>query len=289
MNHIRLALQRHANYVKRYPAAIALICACCAVILTTSYQNHTFYHAIGYIAASWFCCLLTDVVLYARPVAPKELPVKKPVRNELFTIIGCTLAGAAFLCVRFFSNWEHLPGLLKIALMPLLLFMFQIPTALIYLFRYKYKPSELGINLRYWYLPLILHIVWGGVTLWLAPEQSHWQEALKGYGIIGMLFTGFISAALPEEFLRMLLQTRIGKAANSIGLGMFIATAIWSALHIPIGHGQSHEPMTLWGTIQGTSYLVPLGIFWGYLTQRTQSLVPALGMHGLNLWGLQNF
>jgi hypothetical protein len=35
--------------------------------------------------------------------------------------------------------------------------------------------------------------------------------------------------------------------------------------------------------------LIPLGLLWGYMTHRTKSILPATFVHGLNVWGLQNF
>jgi membrane protease YdiL (CAAX protease family) len=35
--------------------------------------------------------------------------------------------------------------------------------------------------------------------------------------------------------------------------------------------------------------MMPIGFLWGYLTHRTKSLLPAVLVHGLNFWGLQNF
>ena len=39
----------------------------------------------------------------------------------------------------------------------------------------------------------------------------------------------------------------------------------------------------------GAVRIVPLGLMWGYITYRTKSLLPATLVHGLNVWGLQNF
>jgi membrane protease YdiL (CAAX protease family) len=289
MGLIKNAFRQHAGYMGRYPFTVALLAACCAVILFVCYQDKTLIHAVAYLFAVWFCCLLTDIVVLARPIEAVGFPIKRPVKNELVTMSICTVLGVAFLIIRFFTDWQHLPGMVKLSVLPLLLFMFPIVLALIYLFRYKYKLKELGVNLNYWYLPILLHIVWGAITLMLAREGSHWQEAYKEYGIFGSLFTGLISAALPEEFFRLLFMTRVGKASGSIAFGLFVATALWGAMHIPVGHGQSHEPVTLWRSVQTISFLMPIGVFWGYLTIRTKSLFSSVMMHGFNLWGLQNF
>lgn len=289
MNSITLSIRRHINYIARYPLTALLTLTSCGVILFTSYQNKTVTHALGYILCAWLCCLLTDIVIYAFPKPVAKLPIKKSARTELFTIIICTVLGVAFLCIRFFTDWQHLAAPVKLVCIPLILFTFPIVLAIIYLFRYKYKPRELGININYWFVPILLHLVWGGVTMWVAPEKSHWTEMWKEYGILGALFTGLISAALPEEFLRMLLQSRIGRAFNAPAFGLFAATAIWGAMHIPVGYNQDHMPVTLFGAIESVAYLMPIGMFWGYLTYRTRSLIPSVLMHGFNLWGLQNF
>jgi len=31
-----------------------------------------------------------------------------------------------------------------------------------------------------------------------------------------------------------------------------------------------------------------MGLLWGYMTHRTKSLLPAVLVHGFNLWGLHN-
>ncbi len=289
MNSIRSALLRHKSYIVSYPFTCLLILIACGIILYTSMQDKTIVHALAYIGAVWLCAFITDIIVIARPRTSTGFPIRKPLKKELLTIIICVLLGSAFLIIRFFTDWQRLPNIVRLAAIPLVLFTFQAVQAIIYLFVFKYKFKELGVNLNYWYLPIILHIVWGGITLWLAPNESHWQEAYKEYGIFGSLFTGIISAALPEEFMRLLFQTRIGKALTSPAMGLFIATAIWGAMHIPIGHSQNHERVTLWHATVGIAYLTPIGMFWGYLTQRTKSLFPAVMMHGLNLWGLQNF
>jgi membrane protease YdiL (CAAX protease family) len=228
-------------------------------------------------------------VIAVRPAFAPGFPIRKPVKREIIAILICTALGFAFLAIRFFTDWNQLPGLVKLSALALIVFTFPIALAAIYLFRYRYKPREMGVNINYWYLPILLHIIWGGLTLWLAPEKSHWRQAWVEYGLWGSLFTGLISAALPEEFARLLLQTRIGRACNSIAFGLFIASAIWATMHIPVGYNQTHQPVTFFSASESIAYLIPLGMFWGYLTQRTRSLLPAVLMHGFNLWGLQNF
>jgi hypothetical protein len=152
MKSITSAFARHIGYVKRYPLTVLLLTLCCCIILYTSYVDKNLKHALGYILGAWFCCLLTDIVINVMPKEIKDYPIKKPVKKELLTIIVCTILGAAFLVIRFFTDWQQLSGYLKLSALPLLLFTFPIILAIIYLFRYKYEPKELGLNLNYWEL-----------------------------------------------------------------------------------------------------------------------------------------
>ncbi len=106
-------------------------------------------------------------------------------------------------------------------------------------------------------------------------------------GIAGLLFTGLVSAALPEEFLRMLLQTRLGKAFKNVGMGFVVTSFIWCTMHLPVeSQGEKTFDWELHATRLFT--LMPIGYLWGYITHRTRSLLPSVLVHGFNLWGLQN-
>ena len=274
--------------MRDYPLAFLLTILIFVIVIWNGYSVHQLAHALGYIFAVWFGAFVTDVVVGIHPKAAIGFPIKRPVKWELITILVCTTLGLLFLIVRFEGNWNNMKGIVKLSLMPLMLFVFPVVLAIIYLFRYKYKPRELGINLRYWYLPIFIHIVVGCITLWVAPDKSHWKETLKEYGVLDMIFTGLVNAALGEEFLRMLLQTRLGAAFKNIGLGFVMASMIWALMHVP-NFGQSHAKEGWVPAFQGAVNIMPIGFLWGYVTYRTQSLIPSIFIHGFNLWGLQNF
>jgi len=286
-NIVTKTIAKHIDIAQHYPVACFLVLLSFAWVIYIGYTTHQLLHGIGYIFAVWFGAFVTDIITGIKPKDATGFPIKRPVNRELLVIIICTLLGLSMLFIRFVTDWNTLNKFTRLALLPLFLFVFPIVLSLIYLFRYKYKPKELGINLHYWYLPIFIHIIVGGITLWLAPEVSHWKEAYKEYGLLGMSFTGLISAALPEEFLRMLLQTRLGKAMNNMGLGFVLATIIWASMHIPV-FGQDFKTNGWSGAIGGAARIVPIGLLWGYVTHRTKSLIPAVLIHGFNLWGLQN-
>ena len=106
-------------------------------------------------------------------------------------------------------------------------------------------------------------------------------------GIVGFLLEGIVGAALAEEFSRMQAQTRFSAALGNNGLGFFFATLIWALMHVPVFSGG--EVGNILPAMQGACNILPIGLLWGYITWRTKSLFPALLIHGLNLWGLQNF
>lgn len=72
-------------------------------------------------------------------------------------------------------------------------------------------------------------------------------------------------AAVPEEFLRFALQTRIGALVRNLAAGWFLATFAWAALHGPTDW---HDSKDLHTTILGVVNIMPLGLLWGYITYR---------------------
>jgi len=134
---------------------------------------------------------------------------------------------------------------------------------------------------------MLLHPIWGTITLIVAPGRSHWRSFLDANGGIGLVWTALIAAALSEEFTRTLLQTRLGVVFRNKGLGFVAATFIWASLHIPVNLFQN-PTASVWRIVIGSWGLMPIGLLWGYMTHRSKSLFPSVLMHGLNLWGLQN-
>jgi membrane protease YdiL (CAAX protease family) len=56
-------------------------------------------------------------------------------------------------------------------------------------------------------------------------------------------------------------------------------------MHFPVTYNKTGDGI---GVFFYCIQIIPLGVIWGYLTQRTKSIVPATLAHGINLWGLQN-
>ncbi|HZF99390.1 MAG TPA: hypothetical protein VEY71_00225, partial [Chitinophagales bacterium] len=79
------------------------------------------------------------------PKATNGWPVKQAAK-ETAVILGCMALGVLFLVIRFFGGWEEMAGMVKLALLPLILFSFPVVLALLYVFWFRYKPRELGVN-----------------------------------------------------------------------------------------------------------------------------------------------
>lgn len=285
---IKKVFNRHIDTIVRHPVLTALFLGIWAFLFSYYFHNNSLIHGIGYFIALYFGFFIMDLTNLLFPLKKgHELPIKKPFRKELLIIIGCTLLGFLFVSLRFFSDWEHLNAWWRLSILPLVLFAFPIVLGTIYLFVFRYKIKDLGINLNYWYVPILIHIVFGAISLTVAPQFSHWS-LLSQDGVGKWLFTGLITAALSEEFTRMLFLTRIGKYTHNMALGVFVAAIVWSLLHFP-EFSQNHRSVGWWSGIIGVIDLIPLGVFWGYITYRSKSIIPAIFIHGLNFWGLQNF
>ena len=136
---VAYTIRQHVSLVRNNPVAISLAFCTFFVVLYNGYISHTVLHGIGYLFAVWFGAFITDIVVNARPKAAIGFPIKRPVWREVALIFISLLLGTAFLCIRFFGGWETMQGIVKLAVLPLILFTFPVVLAIIYLFVYKYK------------------------------------------------------------------------------------------------------------------------------------------------------
>jgi len=287
MQALAKSARQHLHIIRTYPSAVAIALVSALCVLYCGHLAHKTAHAILYLVAVWLCALATDVVVNLHPSPAVGFPIHCSSAQESAVILTCTALGQVFLYVRFSALWNAIQGPSKYALITLLVFTYPIVLALIYLFFYRYKPSELGINLRFWYLPLLIHLLWGGIAITTAISTIIWHSYIQQNGI-GILITLVICAALAEEFTRMLLQTRLGALFHNKGMGFVTATLLWACIHIPKSYPHTND-----GTIPLLFFIklttmIPMGLLWGYMTHRTKSLLPAVLVHGFNLWGLHN-
>jgi membrane protease YdiL (CAAX protease family) len=243
---------------------------------------------VFYLITVWLGAFLTDVVVHAFPRPAVGFPIKRNKVQEALVTLAFTAMALIPLLIRFGPHWPLHNIFERLAFVAgLFLFTFFIGLACVYLFVYRYRLSELGVNLRYWYLALPIHLVFGVITLSVAPEKSHWINWFRSEGVWNVLTEGVLQAAIPEEFMRMMLMTRVGALVRNSGLGLFVATFLWACLHIPSFSSQAPN-WTFWRALVSPWGIIPIGLLWGYITHRTKSLCPSVLLHGFNLWGLQN-
>jgi membrane protease YdiL (CAAX protease family) len=240
--------------------------------------------AFAYLLVCLMGALLADYFAARRPVPPL-LPVREP-EKEAILFVGNVLLGFGFLIPRFVLDWNHLPGLIRILVLAMLLFVFPIAMSL-WLVLKRYTPSDLGFRFRGG-VPFLLclglfFLAWK----WVCPQRLTLELVLDeaGGNWFMVVFSGFITSGLSEEFFRMVGQSRL---KNRLGpaWAWFLTSLIWALMHAPKWYAETGEWMEpVWSSLR----ILPLGLLWGYLTHRFQSLWPSTLLHALNFWGLQNF
>lgn len=278
------ALRQQVAILRRNPWVLALVLATFVEVLWVGAGEGRLVKSLAYLGVVATGLLITDLFTQWRPNAP-VMPVRKPAREAAF-IVGFCILGYLVMFGRFaWLDWAKLPGPVKLACLPLFGFVFPMFSAVLLLI-WKYRPRDLGFRwcASAWVFFPVLALV-AGTAILVVPQDLTWKRAFQeAGGVPSLLFTGFISAALSEEFLRLTLLSRLGALWGN-GIAWFIAAVLWAFLHMPkvVGDGTPIGTSAL-----GCLYIVPIGLLWGYMTHRTRSIWPAIICHGLNLWGLQN-
>jgi membrane protease YdiL (CAAX protease family) len=213
--------------------------------------------------------------------------VRQPKKETIYFILSFSL-GFVFFYFRLSPavDWQHLNGLVRLALLPLVLFVFPIALAIVLLYL-KYKPSDLGFRLRGFILIIPIVLISAITNRIVSPDSLTWAAVVaESGGVLASLYTGLVLAGLSEEFFRLVGQTRIGAYLNNAGIGWFIATVIWAFMHAPKWYA---EDPNMTEAILSSIRIIPIGLMWGYMTHRTKSILPSVIVHGTNVWGLQNF
>jgi membrane protease YdiL (CAAX protease family) len=262
------------------------------VVLWNYVSNGKTLHGIGYFI--FFYVAILTIHFFTERIAPKnEIEVKEP-KKELTVAIFFAVLGLLFLTLNFMLKSNKLPDTI-VTKLPIGIgnILFGIPLCLfIYLLVKRYKVMKLGFTTKPVLNLLLGLIIWGitGVfAYFFNKEGMFWEKLYRDDGIIGGIITiitqGIIGAALFEEFSRFIVQSRFEKIFKTNGINILFATTIWAFMHFPVTYYKNDDVISVFiYCIQ----IIPIGFIWGYLTQRTKSIVPATITHGMNLWGIQN-
>jgi len=204
-----------------------------AISIYIGYIHDSIKQSIAYLFVLGISAFLIDLFTINK-IFQDKLIVKNP-KKESWIFLLTIVLGTIFLIVRFAGiyQWEQISGLIKLALIPLILFVFPIGLAII-LLAMKYKPNQLGIQLQGFTGVIPILILFAATNFIIAPERLTWNLVLKEEGgIIPMLFSGFIVAGLSEEFFRVIGQTRLGSYFKNFGAGWLITSTLWALMHEP--------------------------------------------------------
>lgn len=244
-------------------------------------------HAMTYLLTMVFAAWVVDVLAF-RTSAPVEWKIKN-VKAEVVLLLSVVALQWLATLGRFvwITDWNAAAKPIKLLLFAMMiLFIYPVFLIIWYFVVKRYKPVDVGVSIRskiVLALPVI--VLMGTVTFLVAPEGIQFSDMLASHSIMQLILLGFLTAAIPEEFFRLLLQTRLGSMMNHPAWAWFITGIIWAAIHIPNFGKQSGD----WGNACLSALaILPLGLLWGYLTHRLQNLWPSVLIHGTNLWGLQN-
>ena len=231
---------------------------------------------ITYLGAVVLSAVIVDVSVALLEKPRIDFPVRAP-RTEVMVAAVLYFGSAAVFAFRF-SHWfpVHSLSLRLLFVAGMFLFGFHILLAVFLLAR-GYGLRDLGI--RFWGFAPVLFVMacCMGLVALATPLRDVWVGSYREIGgsVWAWIEVGLLSAALPEEFFRMVWQTRLGKLLNNSAAGWLIASVLWAAMHSFLySQGRSHL-QTLFLVLD----IVPYGLLLGYLTHRTRSILPAIVLH----------
>ena len=276
MSEIGKEFGRLAQCVRRHPVVVSVLILIAGVLFVDEALEGRTLEMGVYLGLMVLSAVIVDVSVAFFGNAHVDFPVRAP-RTEIMVAAVLYVLGAATLAYRFSSLYPpHRLSSKLIFAVALFLFSLNIMLALFLLLR-GYSLRNLGVRLwGFVPVPAIMIFCMGLVAL-TTPLRSTWAEGYRSVGgsIWGWVESGLLMAALPEEFFRMVWQTRVGKLLDNAAAGWLIASLFWAGLHTFLyAQGRTHLQTFFW-----VLDIVPYGLFLGYLTHRTKSILPAILLH----------
>ena len=263
---------------RRHKVVTALLLLLIAVLLFDAVHRGSLMITIAYLACVSISFVIIDLALELLPDRFESIAVRNRYLELAFATIFYLIA-AAWLRQHFSgSSWPFpVPNLLGI------LCLFQLALAAFLLLR-GYSVPELGIRLRGFAPVLPIMACCMGLTALVFPLFSYWKEVYRESGsVLGIVRDGLLIAALPEEFFRMIWQSRLRAVLSNAASGWYVATLLWATMHAPFfSHNLGRSAAD---TVFVVARIVPYGLLLGYLTHRSQSILPAVLLHATHfLW-----
>ena len=263
-----------AQSARRHPVVASVVVLIGAVLLVGETRDGRALQVIAYLGAMILSAVIVDFTVAFLEKPRAEFPVREPRREIIVAAVLYPLA-LAVLAYRF-SHSFPLPAVSSRLLFVAAMILFGLHLALaLYLLARGYSLKDLGI--RVWGfapVPLIMLVCMGLVAL-TTPLRNTWTEVYRGLGGVWGWIALCFTAPLPEEFFRVVWQTRAGKWLSNPAAGWLIASLLWAGMHwFILSPGHSHLQTLFW-----VLYIVPYGLMLGYLTHRTKSILPAILLH----------
>jgi len=244
-------------------------------------------NSFAYLSVLLLCVLLIEFFMFIKPIH-KRWKIKNAGQENIVIMI-CIFMSYCIMAIRFLiiDDFQSVDMSIRITLLVfVILFIYPVFLAFYFLKLKKYKLKEIGFgNWKYFWIAIPITIMFAIVAFGIMPEKIQFSDIIEEKGILALFTLGFLTAAIPEEFTRLLFQTRLGKILNNKALGWFIASFIWALGHVFIFSNQSQDYLDAFISAIG---IMPIGLFWGYLTEKFKSMIPSVLIHGTNLWGIQN-
>lgn len=277
ITHLKQLLFRHKQ--------AALLGVLLSIILSIlSIVTESNYKIVIYLVTMICAFLISEFIFFTGKFRFNDWKIKQP-KKELYIIL-CTQIVVIVLLIFTFTTSVENNIVRTIVLAGRILFVFPIFILIYFIGVKKYSFKQLGIlSFNNWYVSVPIIIIIGATTYFTFPESLQFKDVLKQHGISAFLTLGFLTAAIPEEITRVLFQSRLSRVLKNKSWGWFLASLLWALIHIPIfARGSSNY----FDATCGALAILPIGLLWGYLNERYKSIIPAVLIHGTNLWGLHN-
>lgn len=263
----------YISIIKRHPVIVGLLACLAVFLLLRWYPTEMFRQRAANLVAILIGTLVLDSYFLFQTNKTDPIKIFKP-KSELILSGISVLTELVWLHFEFSGYNERLIGIPRLIWMVVGLgCMYNLIIALIFLFGFKYKLKDLGFRCAYIWAALPVIFIFGAVS-WFFGTWTDINSIIHTYGSpLKTLLIGVFIAALPEEFSRFIWQTRMGVLLRNSAVGWLLASILWCALHYP--------------RIPNCEYLLailPFGLFWGYVTYRTRSILPSVLIHGTNMW-----